>query len=153
MPRMGFAFFGKPGNPLIQEEVTRYQQRLRSSLELEVVELRESKQTDIRLHLDEEAAQFEKRFPVGTAQRVVLAEEGRTFDTVGLAQWLQPRLGKPMVFLVGSAYGIAPQIKQSADLLLSLSSLTFTHDHVRILLAEQIYRCMMVLKGHPYHHV
>ena len=84
---------------------------------------------------------------------MVLSEEGKLFDTLQLARWMEPRLSKPLIFLIGSAYGLDPSLKANADLLLSLSPLTFTHDHARVLLAEQVYRCLMVHKGHPYHHV
>jgi 23S rRNA (pseudouridine1915-N3)-methyltransferase len=55
--------------------------------------------------------------------------------------------------LIGSAYGISAEIKKQANLLLSLSPLTFTHDHARVILTEQLYRCLMVIAGHPFHHV
>jgi len=98
------------------------------------------------------SAVFEKKFPVVQFTRVVLSEEGKFLSTKQLAEWLDAKLFKNMVFLVGSAYGVEPRIKNEADLLLSLSPLTFSHEHAFLLLAEQIYRCIMVIKGHPYHH-
>jgi 23S rRNA (pseudouridine1915-N3)-methyltransferase len=145
--------FGKAGSPFVADEVARYRKRLRGVRETEIVELKESRQSDRLAGLAEEARLFEKRFPAGSAVRVILAEEGKGMNTLELARWLEARQSQPWVFLVGSAYGIAPELKQSADLLLSLSPLTLTHDHARVLLAEQVYRCLMVMKGHPYHHV
>ena len=57
-----------------------------------------------------------------------------------------------IAFLIGSAYGIDENLKKTADLLLSLSPLTFTHDHARVIMAEQLYRVQMVMQNHPYHH-
>ena len=121
----------------INEEVLKYAKRLNGIVELVTFK---------------SVAVFEKKFPIAQFTRIVLSEEGTLMSTKQLAEWLNPRLSKNMVFLVGSAYGIAPETKQSADLLLSLSPLTFSHEHAFLLLSEQVYRCMMVIKGHPYHH-
>ena len=72
--------------------------------------------------------------------------------TVKLADTLQARFTGNIVFLFRSAYGIDENLKKSADLLLSLSPLTFTHDHARIITVEQLYRVQMVMQNHPYHH-
>jgi 23S rRNA (pseudouridine1915-N3)-methyltransferase len=121
----------------VNEEVLKYVKRLNGVVEV------------VRL---KNAAAFEKRFPADKFIRVILSEEGKLLNTKQLSEWLNPRLSKNMVFLVGSAYGIEPEIKQKANLLLSLSPLTFSHEHAFLLLAEQIYRCLMLIKGHPYHH-
>ncbi len=148
------AVFGKPGSPFVKDEVEKYSKRLRSSsVQIEVVELKQSKRDDKGKSLSEEAAEFAKRFPKESFQWIILSEEGKLMDTVALSAWIKPRLASNCVFLIGSAYGIAPEIKKRANLLLSLSPLTFTHDHARVLLVEQLYRCLMVIAGHPYHHV
>lgn len=152
--KLVIAVFGKPGSPFVKDEVEKYSKRLRSSnVQIEVVELRQSKREDRAKSLAEEAMEFSKRFPKENFQWIVLAEEGKLMNTVGLSSWIKPRLASNCVFLIGSAYGIAPEIKKQANLLLSLSPLTFTHDHARVLLTEQLYRCLMVIAGHPYHHV
>jgi len=151
--KISLVTFGKPGTKFVAEEVHRYTSRLKGTVEVDSVELKESRQTDKTAGLLEEARTFEKRFPVGSAVRIVLSEEGKLLNTVQLARWLEIRQSRPWVFLIGSAYGLDNELKQNADLLLSLSPLTFTHDHARVLLAEQVYRCLMFLKGHPYHHV
>jgi 23S rRNA (pseudouridine1915-N3)-methyltransferase len=121
----------------INEEVLEYAKRLNGAVEIATLK---------------NAAAFEKKFPATKFTRIVLSEEGTLLSTKQLAEWLNPRLSKNMVFLVGGAHGIEPEIKQKADLLLSLSPLTFSHEHAFLLLSEQIYRCLMVIKGHPYHH-
>jgi len=122
----------------VAEEVNKYVKRLNG-----IAELATFKNT----------LSFEKKFPVAQFTRIILSEEGTLLNTKQLAEWINIRLSKNMVFLVGSAYGVPQEIKQSADLLLSLSTLTFSHEHAFLLLSEQIYRCLMVIKGHPYHHV
>lgn len=151
--RISLVSFGKPGSSFVSDEISRYLKRLNSTHRIESVELKESKQKDKRAGLLEEAALFEKRFPKETCVRILLTEEGKLMNTVNLSQWIESRASSHLVFLVGSAYGIDESLKNSADLLLSLSPFTFTHDHARVLLAEQVYRCLMVIARHPYHHV
>ena len=147
------AVFGKAGSPFIADEVEKYVKRLRGSvMPLEVVELKESKIDDHAQALAQEAAVFEKKFPRNEYRRVILSEEGKLMTTVKLADTLQARFTGNIVFLIGSAYGIDENLKKSADLLLSLSPLTFTHDHARIITVEQLYRVQMVMQNHPYHH-
>jgi len=130
------ANFDKPSKN-IGEEIGKYIKRLNGSVEIATLKTNSS---------------FENRFPGDKFIRIVLSEEGSLLNTVQLADWMGHRLSKNMVFLVGSAYGVESEIKQKADLLLSLSPLTFSHEHAFLLLAEQVYRCLMVIKGHPYHH-
>ena len=152
--KLVLAVFGKPGSAFLQDEVEKYTKRLRSSsVQIEVVEMKQSKRDDQVKSLAEEAAEFSKRFPKENYQWIVMAEEGKLMNTVQLANWIKPRLTSNCVFLIGFAYGISPEIKKQANLLLSLSPLTFTHDHARVILTEQLYRCLMVIAGHPYHHV
>lgn len=152
--KLVLAVFGKAGSPFVADEVTRYVKRLKpTATPLEIVELKESKRDERVRALAEEAAEFEKKFPKKDFVRIILSEEGKLMATVPLANFLGQKLSQNIVFLIGSAYGIDENLKKSADLLLSLSPLTFTHDHARVIAAEQLYRCMMVLAGHPYHHV
>jgi len=92
---------------------------------------------------------LEKR---GAARVIALAEEGRTQSTASLAADLGELQGHPVVFIVGGAYGLSEAVKRRADLLLSLSPLTFTHEIARMLLCEQLYRVASIRSGSKYHH-
>ncbi len=81
---------------------------------------------------------------------VVLSEEGREFTSAEFAA----RLGAAdckQVFVIGGPYGLAPEVKQRADLIWSLSRLTFTHELARLLLCEQLFRAATILHGGKYH--
>jgi 23S rRNA (pseudouridine1915-N3)-methyltransferase len=84
---------------------------------------------------------------------VALDVKGKSFDTESLAKWLATRLqsGRNLVFAIGGPDGLAPQVLQRADFRWSLSPLTFPHALVRIIFAEQLYRAVCLLAGHPYH--
>ena len=86
---------------------------------------------------------------------VLLDEHGREPRSVELAQWLQHKqntVSRRLVFVIGGPYGFSPQVYQRANEQLSLSRLTFSHQMVRLLFVEQIYRALTILKGEPYHH-
>jgi 23S rRNA (pseudouridine1915-N3)-methyltransferase len=85
--------------------------------------------------------------------RVALDERGRDLTTVQLASLVDDWLGggRDVVFLIGGPDGLDPGLKARADLQLRLSSLTLPHALVRVLLAEQLYRALMVLDNQPYH--
>lgn len=87
-----------------------------------------------------------------SAQKVFLDPAGRPFDTpqfVALIREAEAR-ARDLVFLVGGHDGLPPEWKARADLLLSLSAMTFPHELARAMLAEQIYRAFTTLRGHPY---
>jgi 23S rRNA (pseudouridine1915-N3)-methyltransferase len=74
-------------------------------------------------------------------------------STEQLSQWLKGRLqeGRPLALLIGGPDGLSEGCRQRADFSWSLSALTLPHALVRVVLAEQIYRAMSLLAGHPYH--
>ena len=81
-----------------------------------------------------------------------MAEEGRTRSSQKLAAELQALQGRSAVFIVGGAYGLSAAVKSRADVLLSLSPFTFTHEIARMLLCEQLYRAVSIQTGSKYHH-
>lgn len=86
-------------------------------------------------------------------RRVVLDERGRNFSTRQLADHIArwQRDARDVAFIIGSADGTATELQKEADMLWSLSSLTLPHGLVRVMLAEQLYRAVSILKNHPYH--
>ena len=125
------------------------------------LELREIKPADrsantsaaaLRQLLNVEVSRIRAALFVG-GLTVVLDERGKAMTTLQLARlverWRQD--GRDVTFVIGGADGIADELKQDADLVLSLSALTLPHALCRVLLAEQLYRAASVLAGHPYH--
>ena len=87
-----------------------------------------------------------------SASKILLDPAGRVLDSAGLAALLEraEREGRDLVFVVGGADGLPADWLARADLLLSLSAMTFPHELARVVLAEQIYRAFAALRGHPY---
>lgn len=85
---------------------------------------------------------------------VLLDERGREPRSVELASWLQQKqnTARRLVFVIGGPYGFSEAVYSRADEQLSLSRLTFSHQMVRLVFVEQLYRACTIIKGEPYHH-
>jgi len=86
---------------------------------------------------------------------ILLDERGKELRSVEFAQMLGSKMsagGRDLVFIIGGAYGFSQAVYDRADSSLSLSRMTFSHQMVRAIFAEQLYRAMTIIKGEPYHH-
>ena len=85
---------------------------------------------------------------------VLLDEHGIEWDSMAFASWLQKKqqLTRRLVFVVGGPYGFSPAVYNRAQEKLSLSKMTFSHQMVRLIFTEQLYRACTIIKGEPYHH-
>lgn len=102
--------------------------------------------------LEAERARIEVAMPKN-ATRVVLDERGEMISTKRLAEWLGEwmREGNAPCFIIGSADGLAGEMKGSAHKVIALSACTLPHGLVRVMLAEQLYRAWSLMNHHPYH--
>lgn len=86
---------------------------------------------------------------------IALDEGGKTFDSISLSSLIQTRANestRQLIFLIGGAYGLDKKILTRANLVWSLSPLTFPHQLVRLILVEQVYRACTILRNEKYHH-
>lgn len=86
---------------------------------------------------------------------VLMDERGRQFTSMEYADWLQKRMlsgVKRLVIVIGGPYGFSDQVYQRANEKISLSKMTFSHQIVRAIFAEQLYRAFTILNNEPYHH-
>lgn len=86
---------------------------------------------------------------------ILLDEHGRQYRSVEFAQFLRDKMsrsGRDMVFVIGGAYGFSDAVYARANGKMSLSAMTFSHQMVRTIFAEQLYRAFTIIKGEPYHH-
>lgn len=87
---------------------------------------------------------------------VLLDEKGREYDSVGFSAFVaQKMLGgiKNLVFVIGGPYGFSEAVYKRCNDKISLSKMTFSHQMVRMIFVEQLYRAMTIIKGEPYHHI
>lgn len=86
---------------------------------------------------------------------ILLDEHGKEFTSTGFASFLQKKMaleGRDIVIIIGGAYGFSDDVYKRANSKISLSQMTFSHQMVRAIFAEQIYRAFTIMKGEPYHH-
>lgn len=120
---------------------------------VDVVEVAESRARDAVRRSTEESIALAQLIP-DDAVRIVLDERGESLDsatfTGALRNWRDA--GRPAAaFLIGGAEGVAPSLREAADMCLAFGAATWPHQFVRIMLLEQIYRAVTILSGHPYH--
>lgn len=135
-----------------------YAKRMPREARLELVVLKPESRPEaagkqaVERMLEKEAQRLQAAIPPG-ALVVALDERGRSLSTRDLSRamegWFQE--GRDVVWVVGSADGLHPALKSRADLTVSLSAMTLPHGLVRVVLAEQLYRALSLLRGHPYH--
>ena len=150
-------FTGKTTESWIREGIERYAGRIRHYVSFELVELPDLKQTAA---LSEEQIKSKEGEMILKAVRptdhlVLLDEHGARFSSVDWARNLEQKathLPKDCVFVIGGPYGFSPAVQARSNELLSLSLMTFSHQLVRVVFLEQLYRALTIIKGEPYHH-
>ena len=123
--------------PPFQDDVEHYKKLLGGHARVELVEVREGERVPARI---------QERDHV-----VLLATDGREFDSVELSEWLEQRRqdGRDLCFVVGGPRGLD---MEEADTRLSLGRMTLPHQLARVVLLEQLYRAHKILAGEPYHY-
>lgn len=131
---------GRLRDRAVQELCDDYLRRAQRHLKLQLVECRGD-------------AELVKRIPK-TARVVLLDAGGRTFDSRGFSRWLDEQLTygrEALVFVLGGAEGHGDAVRARADETLSLGPMTLPHRLARVVLVEQLYRAISILRGEPYH--
>lgn len=120
-----------------------------------VIEVQESRASNAETRKREEAGALEKALPEG-AILILLDERGKALDSEAFAEVFgrfRDNGKRELMLAIGGADGLDPDLRALADMVLNLGSMTWPHQLVRILIAEQLYRAVTILSGHPYHRV
>ncbi len=134
-------FTGKTTDPWIRQGVEVYAGRIRHYVPFELIELRDDNQILKSVR--------------NSDHLVLLDEHGDTFSSLDWARNLEQKIAhlpKDMVFVIGGPYGFPAEVRARCDESLSLSRMTFSHQLVRLVFLEQLYRAFTIIKGEPYHH-
>lgn len=138
---------------LINDYMQRTQRYLTFDLEV-IPELKNTRNLSTDLHKEREADLILRALQPGDFV-VLLDEGGREMRSLEFAEWMRHKMNtvpRRLVFVIGGPYGFAPRIYEAAREKLSLSRMTFSHQMVRLIFVEQLYRAMSILAGSPYHH-
>ena len=154
--RITLLVVGKTADPHIQALIDEYQQRLKHYVPFDFVVVPDVKNakslSEEQLKSAEGEAILARLTPA--MEVILLDEHGREFRSIEYADWLQKKMGsgKDLTLVIGGAYGFSKAVYDRANGKLSMSQMTFSHQMIRIMAIEQLYRAMTILRGEPYHH-
>lgn len=149
---------GKTDEDYLRQGEDKYYQRLKHYINVDITVIPDLKKTKKRT--EEQQKQKEGELILNQLSPgdflVLLDENGKEYSSVEFSKFLQKKMIsgiKNLVFVVGGPYGFSKEIYAKSNLKISLSRMTFSHQMVRLIFMEQLYRAMTILKGEPYHHI
>ena len=148
---------GKTNSKELSLMIDDYADRLTHYLPFDIITIPELKNTKSLSAEQQKAAEGElilRQLQAGD-HIVLLDEHGQERRSIEFAAWIEKRhqtVSKRMVFIIGGPYGFAPSIYEKAQEKISLSKMTFSHQMIRLIFVEQLYRAMTIIKNEPYHH-
>jgi len=155
--KITFLCIGKTSKKFLELGEDEYLSRLKHYTKIDRIEIPDLKNAK-KLTKDqikkEEGNLFLSKLPLGD-ELILLDERGTQFSSVKFADFIDKKniSGiKGVTFLVGGAYGFSDEIYERANGKLSLSNMTFSHQMIRMIFFEQLYRAFTIIKGEPYHH-
>ena len=152
---------GKTNDARLVSLIDDYKQRLKHYVPFELVVIPDIKNakslSEEQLKSAEGQAILEiinHKSQITNAMVILLDEHGQEFRSVEFAEWLQKKMGsgRDLTLVIGGAYGFNKDVYARADGKISLSRMTFSHQMIRLMAIEQIYRAMTILRNEPYHH-
>lgn len=147
---------GKTTDARLFSLIEDYQQRLKHYVPFELVVIPDIKNakslSQDQLKTAEGEAILSRLTPAMDV--LLLDEHGREFRSIEYAEFLQKKMasGKDLALVIGGAYGFSEAVYQRANGKISLSQMTFSHQMIRLMAIEQLYRAMTILRNEPYHH-
>ena len=148
---------GKTVGKNLIEMIDEYVKRLRFYTDFEMVvipDLKNNKNMSFDVQKEKEGELILKALQPGDVV-VLLDEHGKEFRSIEFADWVERKMhtvNKRLVFIIGGPYGFAPKVYEAAQEKISLSKMTFSHQMIRLIFVEQLYRAMTILNNNPYHH-
>lgn len=154
--RVSLITVGKTDIKWVSEGLEVYSSRLRHYIPFEIREIPELKNVSAlsRDQIKTAEGKLILKSLKDSDDLILLDERGKEFRSIEFADWLQKRMtaGRDIVFVIGGAYGFSREVYQRAGGMVSLSKMTFSHQMVRTIFVEQLYRALTILKGESYHH-
>jgi 23S rRNA (pseudouridine1915-N3)-methyltransferase len=149
---------GKTDKDFVKKGVEEYQKRLVHYLpfELKIIpDLKNTKNLSESQQKQKEGELILDKVKSGDTL-ILLDEGGKEFSSVAFSKFLEQKMisgMKNLVFVIGGPYGFSEDVYRKAQGKVSLSKMTFSHQMIRMIFVEQLYRGMTIIKGEPYHHV
>lgn len=148
---------GGTQEPYLREGIALYEKRIRYYMSLEMIYLKEPRH--MKTQTETMQKESEGKILLATLDRidqpVLLDRAGIHLDSVEFSKFIQRAMNKGtrnLGFIIGGSYGFSGEVYKAVPESLSLSRMTFSHQLVRLIFLEQLYRAFTIIKGEPYHH-
>ena len=148
---------GKTTSKVFNTGINDYVERISHYMPFDIItipELKNTKNSTEEQQKEKEGELILKHIQPGDTL-VLLDEHGKEFRSIEFADWVERKMhtvNKRLVFIIGGPYGFAPKVYEAAQEKISLSKMTFSHQMIRLIFVEQLYRAMTILNNNPYHH-
>ena len=148
---------GKTNQDFVQKGLDEFCSRLKHyiSFELDVIpDIKNTKSLSQEQQKEKEGELILKKIQPGD-YLVLLDEKGKEYTSLQFANYIEKKtlvITKRLVFVIGGPYGFSQKVYEAASEKISLSKMTFSHQMIRMIFAEQLYRAMTILNNEPYHH-
>ena len=155
--KVALVLLGKTVNKHFVELIDEYAGRVKHYIGFDIItipELKNTKSLSADQQKQQEGELILKQMQAGD-HVVLLDEHGKEFRSVEFSKWVEQKMqtvNKRLVFVIGGPYGFSPDVYAKANEKISLSKMTFSHQMVRLIFVEQLYRAMTIMRGEPYHH-
>lgn len=155
--KITFILNGKTEDSYLINGISQYESRLKHYISFETIVIPALKNTQA-LSIEQQKqkeGELILKYVQSSDKFVLLDENGKDYNSMGFSGFVQQQMNsgiKNLVFVVGGPYGFSEQIYKRANVKISLSKMTFSHQMVRLFFVEQLYRAMTILKNEPYHH-
>ena len=153
-----FLVIGKTDESYLETGISKYIKRLERYIPFEMKVIPDIKNRKTLSEEQQKKLEGElilSQFNTGD-EMILLDEKGKTFSSVSFSQWIENKLNtsnKRLIFVVGGPYGFSNDVYEKAKIKISLSEMTFSHQMIRLIFVEQLYRAFTIIKGEPYHHI
>lgn len=148
---------GKTDAKYFSEAIAEYQKRLERYIPFEmqiVPDIKNTKNLTVDQQREKEGELILRNLQAGD-HLVLLDERGTEYTSLRFASYIEKKMQivpKRLIFVIGGPYGFSPAIYNKANEMITLSRMTFSHQMVRLIFVEQLYRAMTILNNEPYHH-
>lgn len=155
--KVALVLVGKTVNKHFVELIDEYAGRVKHYIGFDIItipELKNTKSLSVDQQKQQEGDLILKQLQAGD-HVVLLDEHGKEFRSVEFSAYMEQKMqtvNKRLVFVIGGPYGFSSDVYGKANEKISLSKMTFSHQMVRLIFVEQLYRAMTIMRGEPYHH-
>lgn len=155
--KVSLLLVGKTVNKHFIDLIDEYAGRVKHYIGFEIItipELKNTKNISAEQQKQQEGELILKQLQPGD-HVVLLDEHGKEFRSIEFSKYMENKMqvvSKRLVFIIGGPYGFSPDVYAKANEKISLSKMTFSHQMIRLIFVEQLYRAMTIMRGEPYHH-